>query len=63
MNYFIISTNSVFYFEITMKEIEISQNKIRVPGADEPKDSLEVFKAQIANFSKPKTLYNLIPFL
>lgn len=28
--------------------------KIRVPGADEPKNALEVFKTQFENFSKYK---------
>lgn len=35
-------------------------SKIRVPGADEPKNALEVFKTQYENFSKI-IQFNLLP--
>lgn len=31
---------------------KLTTPKIRVPGADEPKNALEVFKTQFENFSK-----------
>lgn len=32
-------------------DLPSTQNKIRVPGADDPKNALEVFKTQFENFS------------